>query len=253
MSRATMAMLDSLSFPEDGSFGPGAQWSTRGARGRVYARLPAGIAEAVPRWLRQGLAGQAEPLKPPSVWRLGGLVVKVFAPPSVFGWVRPHRAVRSAERYFWCLPLRSPRPLVAAGRGIGGASLLVREHVAGELLKHLWEQGDGRAEDSLARFLARMARHGIAHGDLHPRNLLWNGDEWVLLDVDGLRHGLHDPGRVLRGQWARFALHLGDEERVRSLHRRATEHAGPGPSVPWDEVRGLLEKMRARRGGVPPV
>jgi hypothetical protein len=68
----------------------------------------------------------------------------------------------------------------------------------------------------------------------------------VLLDVDGLRHGLHLAGRVLVGQWARFVLHLGDEERVRDLHRRTAERLGR-TRAPWEAVRRQVEALERRR------
>jgi hypothetical protein len=68
----------------------------------------------------------------------------------------------------------------------------------------------------------------------------------VLLDVDGLRHRLHDPERVLASQWARFVVHLDDEARVRELHRRA------GGRVSWELVQARVETLLAERGGVPP-
>jgi predicted unusual protein kinase regulating ubiquinone biosynthesis (AarF/ABC1/UbiB family) len=123
----------------------------------------------------------------------------------------------------------------------------VREHVEGTLLLDLWRSLAGDAEDRLVAFLADMERHGVVHGDLHPRNLLWSGREWVLLDVDGLRHGLHDPVRALVGQWARFVLHLGDEERVHGLHGRASALLAGGTRVPWEAVQRSAEHMSRRR------
>jgi hypothetical protein len=239
--------LDALAFA--GEVTRGRPWRQAGAAGRVYAPLAPELAARVPHWLATLAVPEGTVLKAPDVHRVGGLVVKFFTRASLLGWLRPPRAVRSAERYFWCLPLRSPRPLVAAGRG--RRSVLVREHVAGELLNAAWHgeswRRDGRAAEALAAFLAGMQRHGVVHGDLHPQNLLWTGAEWVLLDVDGLRHGLHDPARALLGQWARFVLHLGDEERVRALHRRVGELAGAAAAVPWERVRRHALALAARR------
>lgn len=243
--------LDDLAYPREGLQAPGRAWHGPGARGRCYAPVEAALAARVPGWLATLAVPEGRVLKAPDVHRVGGLVVKFFTRPSLFGWVRAPRAVRSAERYFWCLPLRSPRPLLAAGRVLGPPSILVREHVDGELLSDL-PPDDARAEAALAQFLAGMEQHGVVHGDLHPRNLLWTGSEWVLLDVDGLRHGLHDPVRVLTGQWARFVLHLGDEERVRALHARASELAGERASVAWEDVRRQAEQLVARRRGASP-
>jgi predicted unusual protein kinase regulating ubiquinone biosynthesis (AarF/ABC1/UbiB family) len=124
----------------------------------------------------------------------------------------------------------------------------VREHVEGALLRDVWGR-DPAAEEALAGFLAEMERRGVLHGDLHPQNLLWTGVEWVLLDVDGLRHALHGRKRVLTGQWARFLLHLPERERVRALHRRTGEllAASGARPVPWEDVHARAEALRARR------
>jgi len=246
----TLVSLDALAFP--GEVARGEPWHAAGLHGRRYAAVDPALAMLVPAWLATLSVPEGSVLKAPDVHRVGALVVKFFRQPSLFGWVRPPRAVRSAERYFWCLPLRSPRPLLAAGRRLGARSLLVREHVSGTLLFDHWRSGswDARSEEALVTFLAGMERHGVIHGDLHPRNLLWSGTEWVLLDVDGLRHRLHDPGRVLVGQWARFVLHLGDEARVRELHRRAAEHLG-STRVAWEAVRRRVAALESRRS--PPA
>lgn len=245
--------LDALPFPRE--VARGRPWHGAGARGRVYAALAPELAAAAPRWLDALAVPEGTALKAPDVYRVGALVVKFFTQPSLLGWLRPPRAVRSAERYFWCLPLCSPRPLLAAGRPFEARSLLLREHVEGVLLRDAWNGAqwlaDARPEDALAAFLAAMERNGVIHGDLHPRNLLWDGTRWVLLDVDGLRHGLHDPTRVLTGQWARFVLHLGDEGRVRELHGRTAAHLGERARVSWTAVQRRVERLERQRKGVP--
>lgn len=243
----TGGTLDSLAFA--GEVGRGEPWHASGLEGRRYATLAPELAACAARWLATLAVPEGTALKPPDVHRVGALVVKFFTQPSLLGWLRPPRAVRSAERYFWCLPLRSPRPLLAAGRRFGARSLLVREHVEGTLFSDLWSSAgpEHAAEEALVAFLADMERHGVVHGDLHPKNLLWSGTEWVLLDVDGLRHGLHDPARVLAGQWARFVLHLCDEERVRSLHARTSACLGHRARVPWEVVQRRVEVLRRQR------
>lgn len=235
-----------LAFPDDASFGRGRPLRVAGLHGRAYATLPPAVEQALARWLSARSVPEGRVLKAPDVFRVGELVVKFFTQPSLFGWVRAPRAVRSAERHFWCLPLRSPRPLVAVGRGLGHPSLLLREHVEGRLLTEVWGR-DERAEEGLADFLAGMERHRIAHGDLHPRNLLWTGTEWVLLDADGLRHGLHDERRVRLGQWARLLVHLADEARVERLFRRSAAGTGGARRVQWSEVRTRAARFSAER------
>lgn len=246
-----------LAFPDDASFGRGRPLRVAGLHGRAYATLPPAVEQALARWLSARSVPEGRVLKAPDVFRVGELVVKFFTQPSLFGWVRAPRAVRSAERHFWCLPLRSPRPLVGAGRGLGGASVLVREHVEGQLLPEVFGHDEG-AELALADFLAGMERHRIVHGDLHPRNLLWTGAEWVLLDADGLRHGLHDERRVRLGQWARLLVHLADEPRVERLFRRSAAGTAGLGRVQWREVRARAarfaserERALARQRGTP--
>jgi len=246
---ATVSSAAGPQFPEDGSFGPGRSERVPGGTVTRYATLAPELAGALARWLAEGAVREGTPLKPPFVHRLGGLIVKLFPPPSVFGLFRKPRSQRSAERYFDCLPVRTPRPLAAFAGGIGSASLLVREYVAGALLAEVWAE-DERADEDLALFLARMNRQGLFHGDLHPRNLLWSG-EWVLLDPDGLRHGLHDWKRVLEGQWARFLVHLEGRERVERLFRRVAEHGralgGLPVEVDWTRVLAREGALRATR------
>lgn len=232
----------------------GEPWRAHGLSGRRYGAPTPEIERELAGWL-QGLAVPGgTTLKAPDVHRLGPWVVKFFTQPNLFGWLRAPRAVRSAERHFWCLPLASPRPLIAAGRPLRRASVLVREHVDGRTLRELWDAPKGlaaREEAALASFLAGMERHRVIHGDLHPRNLLWNGEGWLLLDVDGLRHGLHDSARVLTGLWARLLVHLGDEPRVRALHARAARELPRAPAVEWATVTRAAERMRLSRRGVP--
>lgn len=232
----------------------GTPWRAHGLVGRSYAPLPREIEAELVGWLRTLAVPGSTPLKAPDVLRLGPWVVKFFTQPSLFGWLRAPRAVRSAERHFWCLPLASPRPRIAVGRPLRRASVLVREHVEGVTLRELWDSAAGLAaheEAQLASFLAAMERHRVIHGDLHPRNLLWSGNEWLLLDVDGLRHGLHDSTRVLTALWARLLVHLGDEQRVRALHARAVRELGSGGRVEWSAVERAGARMRSRRGGIP--
>jgi hypothetical protein len=223
----------------------GRPWTRGELTGRAFAALAPELEARVEGWWRARAVPEGEVLKAPDVFRLGALVIKFFPQASLLGWIRPARALRSAERYFWCLPLRSPRPLLAVAKRFARPSLLVREHLEGASLREVWLH-DARAEAALAPFLAAMERHGVVHGDLHPQNLLWDGKEWVLLDVDGLRHGLHDARRALCGQWARLALYLADEGRVRALFERAR------PRLAWGEVEARLRELRAARGGVPP-
>jgi hypothetical protein len=230
---------------------PDAPLDARGTARRVgalCARTYVPLAPELEARLSDWFAGEhadGQALRGGEVVRVGGLVLKRFPAPSVFGWVRAPRATRSAARHFWCLPVASPRPLVALWRDFRGASLLVREYVERALLAELAGR-DAPADAALSEFLASLARHDVLHGDLHPRNLLWDGARWWLLDVDGVRHGLHSRARVWLGMWARLALYLGPA-RARELHARTLARCGPRWQLAWDEVARESEAMRARR------
>lgn len=217
---------------------------------RAYAPLAPALLPELPLWFADASA-HGTVLRSGAVVRIGGLVVKRFPAPSVFGWVRAPRATRSAARHFWCLPVPSPRPLVALWRSFHSPSVLVREYVAGELLSALGPD-ERAAEAALAPFLASLARHAVLHGDLHPQNLLWDGTRWWLLDVDGVRHGLHSQPRVWLGMWARCALYLG-EPRARELHARCMGALEPRWQLAWDDVRREEAHMRARRTHALPL
>lgn len=235
-------------FPAEGGFLGARAWEQGRLRGRLYAPLSRALSEAVPRWLAGGAARDGVALHPPHVFRVDGLVVKRFPAPTVFGWLRTPRAARSAARHYWCLPLVSPRPLIAAWQGLAGPSLLVREFVPGGLLSELFGR-EARADAALPAFLAQLARQGVLHGDLHPRNLLWTGASWCVLDVDGVRHGLHVRGRGWEKQWARLALYLGDEERVSELFQRTQAELaaqGGGNASAHRRIRWARVSARAR-------
>jgi tRNA A-37 threonylcarbamoyl transferase component Bud32 len=232
-------------FPDD--WGTRARWRAQGTSGLRYGEISPELARALPRWLAERRVAGGEPVKPPGVFRAGGLVIKFFPPPSVFGLLRTPRALRSAERYFQLLPIPSPRPLVALTEGRGGWSMLAREYLEGQLLHEAWH--DAEAAGELPRFLAAMRRQGALHGDLHPRNLIWTDRRWMLLDVDGLRHGLHSQERVALSQWARLLVHLADEpglERAYAAYLGELGSDAAGAS-PWPRiVRRARDMQRAR-------
>ena len=239
-----------LAFPSDGSFGSARAFRCGAARGVAYAGVPAALAASVPGWIEARAVPAAEVLKRGRVFRAGALIVKFFPRATPFGLLRRARAVRSAERYFACLPVPSPRPLLAARARLGGVSLLVREFVPGRLLSEVWTR-DAGAMEALAPFLALMTRRRVLHGDLHPSNLLWDGTRWLLLDVDGVRHRLHSPRRVTVTMWARLLQRLEDGPELRALHARYLElGAEPAARAPrWEAVERRARHLRPARDG----
>ena len=223
----------------------GREWSQGNLRGWSYGEIRPELAAALQEWAAKGRVENGEELAQGSVFRSGEWVVKFFPPPSLFGWWREARSRRAAERYHELLPIPSPRPLFASRRFANGSCMLVRHFVAGRLLSELWNR-DAAACDALPAFLAQMQLRRVLHGDLHPRNLLWTGEHWILLDVDGVRHGLHNPARVKRAQWAQLLLHLGDEDGLRRAHARTLEllRAGHAAESRWRAILRQAERMR---------
>lgn len=238
------ATADAIPFPDTG-FGPGRAFREAGLNGRAYVELPRSLVDAAPRWLASANVPGAVAFKP-RVFRLGGLVVKIYRPPRWLNFLRPSPAVRFAERHFAALPIPSPRPALACSASRRGPSLLVREFLDGVSLHDAWGR-DAAAEAALPAFLAAMETHGLRHGDLHPANLLWDGSRWILLDVDGLRHGLHPARRVRFGQWVRLCHRLSDEGRVEELFRRTIELGGGRDKTDWKEVLRRVKMERERR------
>jgi hypothetical protein len=241
-----------LRFPRGAAWGTRAAWAAHGARGTAYGEIGPELAAALAGWIA-GELPQGTALKAPDVFRCGELVVKFFPRRSrLIRWLRKTPALRSAERYFGLLPIPSPRPLLAL-EGVGrerDQSLLVSEYVAGP---HLWEvwRDDGEARAALPGFLATMHRQRVLHGDLHPRNLLWSGGKWVLLDVDGVRHWFHVTARVIRGQWARLLLALRDEAGLELAYRSYLALLGSAqdPDQGWRAIRARAERMHRTRAG----
>lgn len=185
------------------------------------------------------------------VYRVERLVVKFFARER-----RPWRAwreapaLRSARAHARELGVRVPRALLALGRR-NSASLLVTDYVAGPSLAEAWPAEAG-ARAALPGFLAAMHRRGVFHGDLHPRNVLWDGEQLVLLDLIGLRHALRtlQRTRLAHEQWAQLGCRLDWDPRLREAFGAYCAALGQGErsAARWERVRGAGERIQARRG-----
>ena len=235
-----------------------------GARGLRFGALPPGLLERLPAWLATGQVEGGQVLKAPRVWRFERWAVKLSDPTSgldLRAALRRSPAERAALAALSIRPIRTPEPLVALARrrGLGGAqSILVMEFVAGRPLHELIAD-EPRAARAFPRFMAAMHRHGVFHGDFHPHNSLWNGREWVLLDLEGLRRGLRafPRQRLAERQWARMLFNMANYdpanlERIERLYRTyAKERCSRTPERDWERVRELalsaLDAHRARR------
>jgi hypothetical protein len=222
-----------------------------GARGFRYGELPAELAVALPRWLERGVLGKGEGqvLKTGAVWRVGDLVVKLYAPREGFDAWRPSPALRAAELAAE-LPVRTPAPIVALEQRRDprrGAGVLVSEFVEGRWLHRLWDD-DPAARAAFPGFMAAMHKARVLHGDLNARNLLWNGREWVLLDLDGLRVGMQAlfPERLIEAQWVRLVATLRLRPGVRELFLDyAREMATGDAEARWRRIEGGAAGLRA--------
>ena len=194
----------------------------RCASGFQYGDLPAGLLDRVPEWLERRRVPDAHEIRPRRVYRYGDLLVKLYGPGGALkDRFRRSRAVRSADWYQRLLPLHTPRPLLAIERRSWGRvtqALLVAEFVTGDSLTELWTERHAVAHDAfdaLPRFMAEMHRHRVYHGDLHPQNLIWDGREWTLIDLDGMRRRQRIGRRIVERQWVRIFVALGGDQRLR--------------------------------------
>ena len=237
-----------------------APWSREPIRlgafeGFRYAELPKGFPERVLPWLEAGTVPDGRALKAPSVFRTGELCVKFFGPSArPLDRVRRSPAVRSADAHRALLPLKSPRPYLAVERrerGTIGESVLVSEYVDGRTPLELYGTDD-RALEAFPHFLARMHDQRLFHGDFHLQNMLWDGRDWFLLDLVGLRHPLRNLARrrLIEGQWARIAFELENDPGLRKPFDAFVDAAGLtwDKDAAWSRVQRRLEEMTwARR------
>jgi hypothetical protein len=210
------------------------------------ARLEARALE----WLAAERAADGIELKRGRVFRVERLVVKFFARER-----RPWRvwreapALRSARAHARELGVRVPRPILAIGRR-NEPSLLVTDFVAGPSLAEAWLD-EPAARAALPTFLAAMHRRGVFHGDLHPRNVLWDGEALVLLDLIGLRHVLRTlpRTRLAHEQWAQLGCRLDWDPRLRTAFASYCAAMGQAArsEARWLLVRRAGERIQARR------
>jgi len=184
-----------------------------GHRGFRYHELSPELLGLLPRWLRERHVDDGVDLKRGRVFRWKDLVVK-FSPPSARfrDRFRPGSALRAAEWHAQLAPLAMAQPhLALEQRNLTGlhSQLLVSEFVEGVFLHEIFRD-DPHAVGEYARFVAELHGRGFFHGDLHSLNLLWDGERWVLIDVEGFRGGLHRlrPARLVTQHWGLISSNL---------------------------------------------
>lgn len=231
--------------------------SSGAASGLRLGELPAEIEERLGRWLSEGAVPEGEEIKAGRVFRFGSWAVKFFEESwDPRRWIRRSAAVRTLFLSRRLLPIATPQPLVALEQGRGlhqRRSLLVSAFVEGLFLDEAWDRGEERAVASFPSFMADMHRRGVFHGDLHLRQLIWNGSQWVLLDVDGMRHGMRTllPRRLIENHWARVVHSLRGREGLRAYFERYLDEMGSGweRERAWRRVMERFEVIRRERAG----
>jgi tRNA A-37 threonylcarbamoyl transferase component Bud32 len=225
------------------------------ARGVRYGAVPPEIESAIPRWLATRAVEGGVTIKATRVYRLGSWLVKFTgASRALKDVVRKSSAIRIADLHAKLAPIRTPAPLLALEVRKGPfleRSLLVTEWIEGRSLAQVWD-ADERATAAFPKFLAELHRRNVFHGDLHPENLIWNGSEWVLIDLGALRHPLRTLAkkRLILEQWAQLDLRLAPSERVRRAfeeYLRESESDLDSESS-WGLVLELAAELLARRG-----
>jgi hypothetical protein len=220
-------------------------------RATAFAELETGLEQRARDWLERGPGPQDELLKRGRVWRHGKYAVKLFpARASVALGLRRSAARLNADLHERLFPVRTPEPyLVLESRA--GSSLLVFEFIEGRFLTTLWDEG-GPAVAAFPHFMALMHQNRVFHGDFHLYNVIWNGSDWLLLDLEGLRHALRRtrPRRLSMNQWGRVHLGLHGPRGLKQAFSTYVKAAGLAWDVEreWPKIVALSAQMAVERG-----
>jgi hypothetical protein len=210
------------------------------ARGFVYEPVDEELLQALVASMEECRLPEslgAEPLFDHGVrsgYRLANQVVKYYRGGKWRDRWRQSPAVRACEAYERLLPIRSPKPSCAfeirRGRDLHRSVMMI-EFVEGPLLGEAWGKVP-EAMDALGPFLARMHDRWIYHGVMKWDHLIWNRGEWVVLDLESLRHPLRKlhPRRLAERQWAALAMDLGVSDDLERAFRSYLSARG----VDWD-------------------
>ena len=230
------------------------------ASGRAFAELGDDVPAQLLSWLEAGTVADGEAIKPGRVYARGDWIIKIFAAGQ--RWrdrLRPSPALRCARAHAGLDAVRTPRP-IATLEFPNGRSLVVIERIDGRTLDAV--VADPEAQDGVEAFvhmMVAMHRARVFHGDLHPDQVLWDGKDWFLLDLDGLRHPLRSLNRrgVIELQWARLCRSIHPEQ-LHSVFLRYLEQAGWGwdPVEAWQRILARAAQLhriaeRSTNGQVP--
>ena len=203
-----------------------------GAEGWAARPLTDELTGVLAAWAERGDLSAARPVKPGRVWRVGDVALKRFERRhGLLERLRPSPARRSAALHDRIAPVKSPAPVALLERGGRGESLLASEFVDGGFLHELWDS-DPAALDALPAFMAGMHERRVFHGDLHAGNMIWDGTDWFLIDLVGLRHPLRTlfPRQLVLDSWGRLHFGIGRRPGMRALFERYLERTG----LAWD-------------------
>lgn len=203
-----------------------------------------GPSESVARVLPELLAGRTPSeitvLKPGAVFQLHtqadekDLIVKLYKrSPKLRAKLQPPGAKRAVDAYLRLLPVPSPKPVYWNTLDHADyRSVLVYEYAEGPTLHQLWKQGNPEAIEALPALLAATYKTGLLHGDLHGRNLVWADGQWLVLDLDSIRSGLHALRRkaIWERTWARLLFDFSGSPRGKELFASFLELA----NLSWD-------------------
>lgn len=200
------------------------------ARGVIFGELPQEVASALPRWIETRRVDGGEELRAGRVWRSAAWVVKFDGVERPLRSSSALRAARAALELS-ARGVATPAPIAAlewrAGARVAG-SVLVTDFVRGRALFDVWSS-DARAVDAFPPFLHALHAAGVYHGDFHPENALWDGERWVLIDLESLKR--RAPWRswssIAKTQWARVLRALDFDTRTESLFARYDALARP--------------------------
>ena len=177
-----------------------------GLRGFFYAGASEHLLERATEWIGDEEIQADQVLRSGRVFRCGEWAVKRY---PISRRLRDRAgqpvAIQTAERHFQILPVRSPRPQIALTQTRGphrGRGLLVAEFIDGPCLYECLESHPAACE-AFPSFLADLHRRRLLDRDFHLRDCLWAGDEWALIDLNAVRHGLRSllVGPVIRRHW----------------------------------------------------
>jgi len=176
-------------------------------------------------------------------WQGRALVAKRYNLKSRWHWLR--RCLRESRAlHSWreghrlqMLGMATARPLALLEKrylGLRSTAYLLCEHCAGVdllacLSPYLHSAPPEKYIKALEQLLASLITARISHGDLKGHNLLWQGDKWLLIDLDAMRQHrcgrrfarafTRDRGRLLRNFPEDSPLYLLLDKRLPNLPR----------------------------------